>query len=138
MVVCLCCCEIIYSYNFAIRVNCHHVWLCTVIHVIFVNFLYGSKPGTSLVCYLVLELVSILVNLLFDGYPSDLKNPAGYGYGGDLDPMVGMGAGGRGGDKGRVQVWGCQTRPQTRRVSSGGRWLLSLVPGGNSMSVERW
>jgi hypothetical protein len=33
--------------------------------------------------------------------------------------MAGMGAGGGGGDKDRVRVWGCQTRPRTRRVPSG-------------------
>jgi hypothetical protein len=57
--------------------------------------------------------------LLSHGYPSGLENPAGGGYGGVLDPVAGMGAGGGDGEKGRRRVWGCRTRPQTRRVPSG-------------------
>jgi hypothetical protein len=53
------------------------------------------------------------------GYPSGLAYPAGCGSGGELYPAAGMEAGGGGGEKGRVRVWGCQTRPRTRRVPSG-------------------
>jgi hypothetical protein len=45
------------------------------------------------------------------GYLSGLANPAGCRSGGVLYPTVGTGAGGGGGKKGRVRVWGCQTRP---------------------------
>jgi hypothetical protein len=58
--------------------------------------------------------------LLLIGIHRFSKNPTGCGYGGDLDPAAGMWAGGGGGAKGRVQVWGSQTWPQTRRVPSVG------------------
>jgi hypothetical protein len=63
-------------------------------------------------------LSKFCVLLCIGGSPTGRRYPSRGGYGGVLDPPVGIEAGGGGGERWAGRVWRWQTRLHTQRVPS--------------------